>query len=585
MVRSEGRVELESGFAIAGRDVNPLEGRIGGSGGALRVEPKAMAVLLELARHAPRVRTRKQIEQAVWPRGYVSGDALTRCVGQLRRALGDDPRAPKLLETIPRRGYRLCAQPQPIGSAPPEAATLRARPVETLLVLPFRHVATQREEFIAEGLTELLILRLCGLRGMRILSRTTAMQFAATTAGIGDIAARTGADWIVEGSVLQAGDRVQVIAQLIDARTDAHIWAADYARGLEDLLAMQNEIAERVAAAIRAQFGVVEGLTPSAPKLASAVVRDYLHGRHLLSRRTVPALREAIQAFAAASWAAPNYAPAWASRAECEMLLMHYGAAPAAELLASCQAHLERALALDPQLGIGLSTRGAMRFFFALDFDGAARDLQQALHLLPSYGLAMVQLASVAAVRHQFDEARAWIEQALLIDPLDVGVNMNVGDHMILQRRYGDAVAALQRALELAPAHRPSQLRLTWALALAGRGDAAGEALAACGPASDADAAWFEYAALVAAARGAPAQAAAHDTALRRIAARQHVAPWSLARSAAAAGLLDPALDALAAAARERSSSLPFLRLTPAFDALHGDARFEALAAGLPCAP
>ncbi|MCB2020326.1 MAG: winged helix-turn-helix domain-containing protein, partial [Burkholderiaceae bacterium] len=231
-------MELESGFAIAGREVIPLEGRIGGSNGALRVEPKAMAVLLDLARHAPQVRTRKQIERAVWPRGYVSDDVLTRCIGQLRRALGDDPRAPRLLETIPRRGYRLCVQPQPLGRATQDAVSMRRAAIETLLVLPFRHVATQREEFIAEGLTELLILRLCGLHGVRILSRTTAMQFAATSASIADIAARSGADWVVDGSVLQAGDRVQVIAQLIDTRTEAHIWGADYTRGLQDLLAM-----------------------------------------------------------------------------------------------------------------------------------------------------------------------------------------------------------------------------------------------------------------------------------------------------------------------------------------------------------
>lgn len=580
-------MELESGFAVAGREVIPLEGRIRGSEGVLRVEPKAMAVLLELARHAPGVRTRRQIEQVVWPRGYVSDDALTRCIGQLRRALGDDAKAPRLLETIPRRGYRLCAIPEPIAKTAHAAAPGRTVDIpETLLVLPLRDVAAQGDGLVAEGLTELLILRLSSLRGVRILSRTTAAQFAGTTASVAEIAARTGADWVVEGSVLQGGDRVQVIVQLIDARTDAHIWAADFTRGIGDLLAVQNEIAASVAAVIGRQLGVAGAAREAgAPALGPAVVRDYLRGRHLLSRRTVAALREAIDAFAAVTRAAPDCAPAWASRAECEMLLMHYGAETTAAMLAPCEAHLERALALDPQLGIGLSTRGALRFFFALDFDGAARDLEHALRLLPSYGLAMVQLASVAAVRFQFDEARAWIEQALLVDPLDVGVNMNVGDHMILQRCNDDAIVALRRSLDLAPGHRPSQLRLAWALALGGRGDAAADALATCGPANDADAAWFEYAALVAAARGEPAVAARHDDQLRRIAATQRVAAWSVARSAAAAGRIDAALDALADAARERSSSWPFLRLTPAFDALHGDERFEALAAGLPRAP
>ena len=99
----------------------------------------------------------------------------------------------------------------------------------------------------------------------------------------------------LSGAVLQAGDRVQAIAQLIDAGTDAHIWAAYYSRGLVDLLAMQNEIAERVASAIRTQFDVVEGLTPLALVLASAVLRDYLQGRHLPSRRTVPEQLEAAR--------------------------------------------------------------------------------------------------------------------------------------------------------------------------------------------------------------------------------------------------------------------------------------------------
>jgi TolB-like protein len=570
-------MQLEAGFRIGGREVWPIEGRIAGPGGSLRVEPKAMEVLLELARHAPAVCSRKQIERAVWPRGFVSDDVLTRCIGQLRRALGDDPRAPAVLETIPKRGYRLRVQVEPTGGK-----TLPGARPESLIVLPLRHLSTSTEEFIAEGLTELLILRLCALRGVRIVSRTTAMQFKDSTTSVAQIAARTGADWVIEGSVLQAGDRVQVVAQLIDARTDAHVWAADYTRGLEDLLAMQNEIAERVAGAIRAQLG--RDAEPSArpAALAAPAMRDYLRGRHLMSRRTVAALREAIEAFDRVSTAVPGYAPAWASRAECEMLLMHYGAAPTAELLDVCGAHLERALALDPELGIGLSTRGAMRFFFALDLDGAARDLEQALLAMPSYSLAMVQMASVAAVRHQFTEARAWIEQALLVDPLDVGVNMNLGDHLILQRRYAEAVGALRHVLGISPAHRPSRLRLAWALALDGQADAARAGLADSGPQGDGDAAWLEYAALVEAAAGDPCAAAGHDEALRRVAATRGVPAWSLARSAAAARRHEACLASLELARRERSSSWPFLRLTPVFDALHGDERFECLAAGLP---
>lgn len=582
---------LEKGFRIGTREVLPLQGRILGPAGAQHVEPKAMQVLLELARHGGEPCSRRQIEEVVWPRGFVSEDALTRCVRQLRRALGDDPRTPAYIETIATRGYRLCLPVQPLSAVPaaplaPAAPAAAARAGASLIVLPFRQVSAQAEAFVAEGLTELLNLRLCALQGVRILSRTTALRFAGSSATLAEIAAQTGADWAVEGTVIQAGERLQVIARLVDVRSDAHAWAGDYTGTLQDLIEVQNEIAERIATAIHARLatdrdaGGHAGRSP--PSLAAQPLRDYLRGRHLMSRRTVPTLREAITAFAAVGSAAPDFAPAWASRAECELMLMHYGAADPVELLAICEGHLQRALALDPDLGIGLSLRGALRFFFALDFDASERDLRRALTLLPSYSLAMVQLASVAAVTHRFDEAGAWMAQALLVDPLDVGVNMNLGDHMMLQRRWADAVQALQRALELAPTHRPSQLRLAWALALDGQALAARAALAACGPQGEADTAWLEHAALIEAACGRADIAAAHHEALVRIAAQRRVSAWSLARAAAAAGRRDEALAALETAVQERSTSLPFLRVTPAFEALHGDPRFEALAAPRP---
>jgi TolB-like protein/Tfp pilus assembly protein PilF len=575
---------LEDGFRIGEREVIPLESRIVGPDGALRVEPKAMSVLLELARHAPTVRSRDQILEVVWPRGYVCDDALTRCIGQLRRALGDDPRVPTCLETVPKRGYRLKAPVEQRRS--PGTAGEVARPRdESLIVLPLQNLSAGGEDFIADGITELLILRLAGLRNIRVISRTTSMQFKATKTGVAEIAARTGVDWVIEGSVLQSGNLLQVVVQLIDARTDAHFWAADYLRDLRDILPLQNEIAMSVAAAIRLQLGAAVESPRAAPTLAPLVVRNYLRGRHLISRRTVPDLHDARRQFDAVTETAPDYAAGWASLAECDLLLAHYGAPDQTHLVESCDRHVERALALDPDLGIALSTRGTARLFFRCDIDGAASDLERALGVLPSYSLAMTSMASVCAVRHEFGDASAWIEQALLVDPLDVGINMNLGDHMILQRRYADALQALHRALEIAPAHRPSRLRTCWALALDGQRAAAAELLDSIGPATETDAPWFEYAALVAGASGDPESAARYYTLLGRLATSQRVSSWALARAAAAAQRFEAALAWLQAAAQEHSSSLPFLYLTPAFDSLHGDPQFTAVAAGLPPPP
>jgi TolB-like protein/Tfp pilus assembly protein PilF len=542
-----------------------------------------MAVLVELARGAPEPRSRDQIIGSVWPRGFVSDDVLTRCIGQLRRALEDDPRTPQCLETLPKLGYRLKIAVEPL--ARPAAAPPPARSgIESLIVLPFQNLSVASEDFVADGLTELLIARLAAFTGLRVISRTTAMRFKGGTAGVTEIAQKTGSDWVIEGSVLQSGDRIQVVAQLIDARTDTHVWAADYVRDLQDLLSLQNEIVARVASAIRLQLGATERSPRSAPSLPPPVMRDYLKARHFLSRRTIGDLTQARSILASVTAASPDHASGWASLAECEMLLAHYGAAGVAELLEDCEEHLERALTLEPDLAIGLATRGALRFFFSRDFDGAAADLGRALTLLPSYAMAMLSLANVCAVRRRFDDASAWMDQALLVDPLDVGINMNMGDHLILQRRYEDAVAALRSALALSPQHRPSALRLSWALALAGEQDEPLALLESLRPELDGDLQWHEYAALVAGLRADPSAAMRESRWLERVAKSRRVPPWTLARAACAAGRQEAAIDWLEQAADQRSSSLPFMLVTPAFDSLHENGRFISLgrALGLP---
>jgi TolB-like protein/Tfp pilus assembly protein PilF len=571
-------VAIESGFRIGDRQVHPSEGRIAGPTGALRIEPKAMAVLLDLARHAGQVRSREDIIGNVWPRGFVSDDVLTRCIGQLRKALEDDPRAPVHVETIPKRGYRLRGEVEALGGAADCAASGR---VDSLIVLPFQNLAPGTDDYIADGLTELLIARLAARTDLRVISRTTAMRFKGSRADVTEVVARTGADWVIEGSVLQSVDRIQVVAQLIAARTDAHVWAADYVRNLGDLLSLQNEIAARVADAIRLRLGVAPAASPPVSSLTPAGMRSYLKGRQLLSQRTLPALRAARSQFSTLVDALPEFASGWASMAESELLLAHYEAEGAELLVEACERHLDLALNLDADLAIALSTRGALRFFFRRELEAAAADLERALALLPSYAMAMLSLANVCAVKGESDEAGAWMDQALLVDPLDVGINMNVGDHLILRRDYEAAATALRRALVLSPEHRACRFRLAWALGLAGQHDEAQSLLAAPGVEAAGDLQWHEYAAMLAGLRGDREGALRHYRLMSAGPGASRASTWSLARAAAAAGRYDEAVAALEQAARQRSSSVPFLRVTPAFDALHGDARFRALADSL----
>lgn len=574
----EGAVaDLEAGFRLGEFGVRPIEGVIDRSDGEVRIEPKAMAVLLELARRAGDVCSREQIQAVVWPRGYTTDDVLTRCIGQIRKALGDDPKDPAYLETLPRRGYRLIKPVEAVDRSAARAAEQAGPAVDKLIVLPFLYLASDGHDYIADGITELLTARLARLQGVTVISRTTAMHFRNSSETVSTVRARTGARWVVEGSVLQSGDRVQAVVQLIDARSDAHLWAEDYVRDISDILVLQNDIAQRIAAAIRVRLGVSEPAAAVPTVLPPDTMRDYLRGRHLLSVRSSDSLREAVSLFSRVCKAVPDYAPAYASRAEANFMLAHYGAAPPESVYAACTTDVERALSLDPDLAIALSCRGVLAFGFERDLAAAERDLLRALQQMPGYSIAMLTLGNVCAVQGRFDDATKWLDQALLVDPLDVGITMNVGDHLILRRRYDDAVAAFDNAIELVPGHRPSRLRRCWAQALAGRAAAASRGLAEIGPDGDNDWQWLEYAALVAGARGDAAAARRHYRKLEAHRDSGFVSPWSLARAASAAGETEAGLRWLQRAAAERSTSFPFAAVTPALDALRGTPEFDAL--------
>ncbi len=371
-----------------------------------------------------------------------------------------------------------------------------------------------------------------------------------------------------------SGGRIQVVAQLIDARSDRHVWADTFLRDFPDLLVVQNEISHQVAREICGRLSAGIPGAEDVPKVPEPAMRDYLRGRQYLSRRTAESLRLAEKRFAAVVSEVPGYAPAWASRAETDMLLAHYGAEPVRDAMARSRRHSDRALIIDPDLPMAIAQRGALAFFFDRDFVRARDDLARALELQPNYTLAALTLANLSAINGQWEEALDWVSHARAADPLDVGVRMNEGDHLILQRRYQEAARALGDALHVAPGHEPCRLRMAWARALAGDVDAATEIsdeATASGPQA------LEYGALVAAALGNQKRARASYGLLAELAGTAYVSSWALARAAAAAGDIDCAFAALERAVRESISSLVFVAVTPAFDALHGDPRFANL--------
>ncbi|MCC6196900.1 MAG: winged helix-turn-helix domain-containing protein [Burkholderiales bacterium] len=221
--------------------IDRIGGRIVRPGGAARIEPRVMDVLLALVARAGRTVSRDELIEAVWGHPNVSDEALSRCVSLARKALGDNHDKPRFVETVPKRGYRLL---QPTESA--GAATLR------IAVLPFVNLSGRADfQHFADGLTELVIAHASTIPWLRVVSRTSSMRYRDARMLLPDIARELGVSHVTEGSVFVSSGTVQAVLQLIEAATDTHVLTRTYQRELADPIQTQNEIASSMADALR----------------------------------------------------------------------------------------------------------------------------------------------------------------------------------------------------------------------------------------------------------------------------------------------------------------------------------------------
>jgi TolB-like protein len=201
------------------------------------VEPKALSLLIFLVENRDRLVERQKLLDAVWGGAFVTDHVLNRAIGLLRKLLDDDPKQPHYIETVPTLGYRFIAD-----VAPDAAAGIRPRPA-SVAVLPFVNLSADPEnEFFADGITEDVIAHLAKIRSLKVISRSSVIAFKKRDRNLREIGEKLGAATLLDGSVRRAGNRVRIVAQLIEGSTDEHIWADTYDRELTDIFAIQTEI-------------------------------------------------------------------------------------------------------------------------------------------------------------------------------------------------------------------------------------------------------------------------------------------------------------------------------------------------------
>ena len=374
---------MEQGVRFGGYRFDIDTGRLWFGAGEIRLTPKAAAVLNVLVTHAGEPVSKERLFAAVWSGVAVSDDALTSCVQELRKALDDDPRQPRFIETRHRRGYRFVASLATVAAPTAPETHPATADVNAIGVLPFADMSPDRDQdYLCEGLAEELISALTHIDGLRVASRTASFQFRGG-ADVRAVGQQLGVGTLLEGSVRKADDRLRVTVQLVEVVTGYHRWSQRFDRRLDDVFAIQDEIAESVATSLRGNLlSRREKQALVRPPTRADAYEYYLRGRQHLPRMTKAELQKSGEMFARAIELDAAYAPAYAGLAMVHATLYEWFGAQAEDLVAAERAS-ERALELAPGMAEAHVARGCA-LALSSRYADAERAFEQSIRINPN---------------------------------------------------------------------------------------------------------------------------------------------------------------------------------------------------------
>ena len=489
---------LKGDFHMGAWLVQPNLNSVSRNGAAVRLESKVMAVLVCLARQAGSPLSKDELLTAVWPDTFVTEDTLKRCISELRRVFEDDAREPRVIETIPKRGYRLIApvsaeiekegvSPRPAVANFPNnleqvAVTagwwkaaivigvsaivliLGGRTVQTwkkkgesqaqgkarLVVLPFQNLSGDTsQDFFSAGLTDELTTQLGRLDPPRLGVIASTSSNLMSGKSIPEIARILDVQYVLEGSVRRSANEARIDAQLIQASDQTHIWASSFTRNLTDVLKVQTEVSEAVARQIPANLHIAP-VAPQ-PSVNPQAHDAYLKGKLYLNNRTRP--DKSVQLFEEATRLDPSYAPAFASLAQAYVLLgeVPYSAMPPREAYAKSLAAARHALELNGALADGHASLGISAFSFGWDLKTAEQEYRLALELDPNDASTHEWLGMVYMARGRTKEALEEGQRSLDLDPVSPACHAFIAQAYYFAGDYDKTADEARRILEVRP--------------------------------------------------------------------------------------------------------------------------------------
>jgi TolB-like protein/DNA-binding winged helix-turn-helix (wHTH) protein/Tfp pilus assembly protein PilF len=611
-------------------EVDLRAGELRKEGVKIRLQEQPFRVLTILLEFAGDVVTREELRGRLWPADtFVDFDhRLAAAINKVREALEDSAESPRFVETVGRRGYRFMlpveSTAQPAGdsqprtglevppSAPekrkapwprialtagaigiflvfgffillhrrqPDVTASAVGPISSIAVLPLENLSNDPEqEYFVEGMTDEIITDLAKLPGIRVISRTSAVQYKNTHKTLPQIARELNVDAIVEGTVLCVGNRVRIRTQLVYAPADRHIWAQAYERDLKDVLTLQANLAQDIAAEIqlkltsqqRANLAAAHSVDPEAHEL-------YLRGRYFWNKRDQEGFTKAIDYFQQAIAKDPAYAAAYAGLADSYALSGGFNLIPVAQAMPRARAAAERALELDSNLAEAHASLGLIAPFNDWAWPDAERHYQRALELNPNYATAHHWYAEGYLMPvGRADEAIAEIRRAQELDPLSAVIATDLGKELYFVHRYDEALVELKRALELDPNFVGAHNWISDTLLEKGMYEEAIAELEKTRPFKE-ERVYIRQTAYLYARMGRRAKARAALAKSLQLSKGKQVSSGAVALIYAALGDKNESFQWLEKACTERSSFMTSLKYWSVFDSLRGDPRFSDL--------
>jgi TolB-like protein/lipoprotein NlpI len=448
------------------------------NGAPVRIQQQPARVLAFLLQHRGTLVTREQIRLAIWGEDtFVDFEqGLNFSVRQIRLALNDQAEKPSYVETLPRLGYRF------VGKMDGGRAGEEARDEKRLriAVVPVEELSGKEGDYFAAGLTEDMISALSRIDPARL--RVTAVPKVDRGDGMADhldrLQRELNLDYLLGGSVRRSGDTLRISAKLHDLRDRSVLWSETYDRKAYDLLAVQEEVTQRVSESLALELFPSATVGTRRYSKSSAAYDAYLKGRFFWHKMTADAIRRSMGYFNEALAMDAGFAPAHAGLADCyaQMGSIRVGQMKPLEALAQAHSHLQRALDLDETLAEAHCTLGLIKSWYDWDWDGAGQEFQAALALDPSQITALIwQSLYFSAVGKHLD-AISSMQRAREIEPLSVNVNLYLGVAQTHAGQQDLAMRQLQQCLELEPGYYRSYFFLGRNLAWLGRYDEAIEA-------------------------------------------------------------------------------------------------------------